>query len=90
MAHLTPEKIQELRDLRLSTAASSAPGSDTSVRALAARYGVSTAFVRIIAPLPAHVRSAKLAEAEEQSGREYWGFKKRLAKFERRVRRELW
>ncbi|KAE8251112.1 hypothetical protein A4X13_0g4156 [Tilletia indica] len=87
---LTPEQISELRELRLSTAATSAPGSDTSVRALAERFGVSQAFVRIVAPLPADVRNAKLAEAEERSGREFWGFKKRLARFERRVRREMW
>ncbi|CAD6891348.1 unnamed protein product [Tilletia controversa] len=87
---LTPEQISELRELRLSTAASSTPGSDTSVRALAERFGVSQAFVRIIAPLPTDVRKSKLAEAEERSGREFWGFNKRLARFERRVRREMW
>ncbi|KAK0519068.1 hypothetical protein OC834_006899 [Tilletia horrida] len=89
-ATLTPAQIQELRELRLSTAATAAPGSKHSVRGLAARFGVSPAFVRIAAPLPRTLRNAKLAEAEERSGRDFWGFKKRLARFERRVRRELW
>ncbi|KAK0546533.1 hypothetical protein OC846_002275 [Tilletia horrida] len=87
---LSADQISELRELRLSTAASSEPGSDSSVRALADKFGVSPTFVRIVAPLPSDLRRTKLAEQESRVGREFWGFRKRLARFERRVRKELW